>query len=242
MRILPRCVCAFNRNAHIHEKWYCKKRSWTRKVSVSLFVHTQKYCCGLVAFLIQCFWFAFLLLTLVSIQVGLQCLQEYHPTLDSQSQWCVSDTWGEAIEEEAIEEERMIREQGVAFRPAPRLRNYGDVSNSDRQSMVARINTMLPAASTTATTPTARDTRGTTSSIENVFGVGSCCVTGCTLFTQQLRHRCHKCQGLIHIMCAERHSNLLEDERYCNRCSPYKKWCTSLIIILFDRSGTSNEY
>lgn len=100
----------------------------------------------------------------------------------------------------------MIREQGVAFRPAPRLRNYGDVSNSDRQSMVARINTMLPAASTTATTPTARDTRGTTSSI-----------------AQQLRHRCHKCQGLIHIMCAERHSNLLEDERYCNRCSPYKK-------------------
>ena len=51
--------------------------------------------------------------------------------------------------------------------------------------------------------------------------VGNCCVTGCNL-QLQLLHTCHGCGKFVHMPCAEKYSDLSEDERYCDICSPKK--------------------
>ena len=52
---------------------------------------------------------------------------------------------GRADEEDhRVEEERRIREEGLAYRPSPLLRNYGDVSGFDRQRLGERMAAILP--------------------------------------------------------------------------------------------------
>lgn len=105
-------------------------------------------------------------------------------------------------------ERRQLREEGWISRPIPAIRNYGDVSAFDRHQLGERIAEILPAS------PVMTSTKNS-----NGRDIGPCCITGCTI-SLELVHRCHICKRFIHMLCAERFSNLSEDERYCDKCVP----------------------
>lgn len=121
----------------------------------------------------------------------------------------------EMKEERIAAEQQRIIEQGVTYREVTGVRNYGDVSDHDRRRMVEILDEALP---TTAPPVMRRGHPG-----DGGFHTGPCCVAGCQFPMLELRHRCHGCKEFVHMCCAEPFSRpLTEDERYCNKCSPYK--------------------
>ena len=75
-------------------------------------------------------------------------------------------------------EDRQIREEGWASRPIPVLRNYGNLSQFNRQQMVNRIGEIIDA------TPAPVTNGGK--------AIGPCCITGgwwCTLLMELVHRR-----------------------------------------------------